>query len=247
MNHPTTSDPTGDAGRQPNLGKQAKDINAAIRYTMWSVFRLREPLGDQPRTDLGAGLAKFVDELTGNNVTVRGLYDVSGLRADADLMLWCHADSADALQDAYHGFRRTDLGKRFDSVWSQLALHRPAEFNKSHVPAFLADERPHDYLCVYPFVRSYDWYLLPDAERRAMLAEHGQMARDYPDVRANTVASFALGDYEWILAFEGPDLARIVELMWKLRYTDARRHVREETPFFTGPRLPAEQLIAGLP
>ena len=47
--------------------------------------------------------------------------------------------------------------------------------------------RPRAYVCVYPFVRSYEWYLLPDDERRALLAEHGQMARDYPDVRANTV------------------------------------------------------------
>jgi peroxiredoxin len=250
MTDPTpaaTSDLAADAGRQPNLGKQAKDINAAIRYTMWSVFRLGEPLGDQPRTDLGAGLAKFVDELTGSDVTVRGLYDVSGLRADADLMMWCHADSADALQDAYHGLRRTDLGKRFDPVWSQLALHRPAEFNKSHVPAFLADERPRDYLCVYPFVRSYDWYLLPDNERRAMLAEHGQMARDYPDVRANTVASFALGDYEWILAFEADELHRIVDLMRHLRGSRARLHVRDEVPFYTGRRRTPEQIVATLP
>ena len=118
-----------------------------------------------------------------------------------------------------------------------MALHRPAEFNKSHVPAFIAGEDPGDYLCVYPFVRSLDWYLLPDDERRKMLVEHGMAGREYPDVRANTVPAFALGDYEWILAFEGPDLGRIVELMWKLRYTDARRHVREETPFFTGPRV----------
>ena len=47
--------------------------------------------------------------------------------------------------------------------------------------------RPRAYVCVYPFVRSYEWYLLPDDERRALLAEHGQMAREYPDVRANTV------------------------------------------------------------
>ena len=44
------------------------------------------------------------------------------------------------------------------------------------------------YVCVYPFVRSYEWYLLPDEERRDMLKEHGMQARPYPDVRANTVA-----------------------------------------------------------
>ena len=55
------------------------------------------------------------------------------------------------------------------------------------------------------------------AERRALLAEHGIMAREYPDVRANTVPSFALNDYEWILAFEADELHRIVDLMRHLR------------------------------
>jgi len=80
-------------------------------------------------------------------------------------------------------------------------------------------------------VRSYDWYLLPDEDRRRMLADHGKMARGYPDVRANTVASFSLGDYEWILAFEADELYRIVDLMRLLRASEARMHVREEVPF----------------
>ena len=50
-----------------------------------------------------------------------------------------------------------------------------------------------------------------------MLASTAQMAREYPDVRANTVASFALGDYEWMLAFEADELHRIVDLMRHLR------------------------------
>ena len=124
-----------------------------------------------------------------------------------------------------------------------MALHRPAEFNKSHIPAFLADEQPRAYLCVYPFVRSYEWYLLPDAERRELLSEHGKMARGYPDVRANTVASFALGDYEWMLAFEADELHRIVDLMRDLRASGARRHVREEIPFYTGRRRPVADIV----
>ena len=64
---------------------------------------------------------------------------------------------------------------------------------------------------------------------------------------ALAVPAFALGDYEWLLAFEAPELHRIVDLMRDLRATDARRHVREETPFFTGPRVSVEQLVAALP
>ncbi|MGH3982456.1 MAG: chlorite dismutase family protein, partial [Pseudonocardiaceae bacterium] len=112
---------------------------------------------------------------------------------------------------------------------------------------FLAGEQPRRYVCVYPFVRSYEWSLLPDTERRELLAEHGMQARDYPDVRANTVSSFALGDYEWILAFEADELHRIVDLMRALRASRARRHVRAEVPFFTGPRVPVAELVAALP
>ena len=79
-----------------------------------------------------------------------------------------------------------------------------------------------------------------------MLAEHGKMARGYPDVRANTVASFALGDYEWMLAFEADELHRIVDLMRELRASTARRHVREEVPFYTGVRKPVAELVADL-
>jgi chlorite dismutase len=99
---------------------------------------------------------------------------------------------------------------------------------------------------VYPFVRSYDWYLLPDEDRRRMLADHGKMARGYPDVRANTVASFSLGDYEWLLAFEADELHRIVDLMRHLRASEARMHVREEVPFYTGRRKSVAELVEGL-
>jgi chlorite dismutase len=204
------------------------------------------PLPDD-RAAAAGEVESLFEQLAAKDVTTRGTYDVAGLRADADLMIWWHAASSDDLQEAYNRFRRTAVGAACDPVWSSMALHRPAEFNKGHVPAFLADEAARDYICVYPFVRSYDWYLLPDEERRAMLAEHGQMARGFPDVRANTVASFALGDYEWMLAFEADELHRIVDLMRHLRASRARLHVREEVPFYTGRRKPVAELVAALP
>jgi len=225
--------------------KKARDLNQVIRYTLWSVFRLKDALPED-RSAHAAEVEELFAQLAGKDVTVRGSYDVSGLRADADLMIWWHAESSDALQEAYNRFRRTRLGLALEPVWSNMALHRPAEFNKSHVPAFLADETPRDYVCVYPFVRSYEWYLLEDTERRRLLAEHGQLARGYPDVRANTVASFALGDYEWLLAFEADELYRIVDLMRDLRASETRLYVREEVPFFTGRRKPIGELLAGL-
>jgi peroxiredoxin len=223
-------------------------LNSTIRYTMWSVFRVEPGRLPTDRAEPSREAQHYLEALAGKGVVVRGVYDLAGLRADADWLIWWHAAEIEALQSGYTDLRRaTALGRASLPVWSTAALHRPAEFNKSHVPAFLADEEPRRYVCVYPFVRSYEWYLLPDAQRRELLAEHGMQARDYPDVRANTVASFALGDYEWILAFEADELHRIVDLMRALRASRARRHVRQEVPFFTGPRVPVAELVAALP
>lgn len=214
---------------------KARELNEVIRYAMWSVFRVDRRAGLDPELAADSA-AKALAEFEEQGLVIRGWYDIAGLRADADVMLWAHAESSDQLQAAYHSLLRCDFGASLTPIWSQFGLHRPAEFNKSHIPAFIADERARKYLCVYPFIRSYEWYLLPDDERRDLLVEHGMMGRGYPDVRANTIPAFALGDYEWILAFEADELDRIVDLMRHLRGSRARLHVREETPFFTGKR-----------
>ncbi|WP_163375836.1 hydrogen peroxide-dependent heme synthase [Dietzia sp. Alg238-R159] len=225
-----------------------KKLNSTLRYLMFSVFTVTPGQLGEDRDAVAADLDEFLARYDGTDVVVRGLYDISGLRAEADFMIWTHSEHIEDLQRFYNEFRRTTiLGRASTAYWSNTALHRPAEFNKSHIPAFLAEEEPGAYVSVYPFVRSYEWYLLPDEERRQILAQHGRAAREYPDVRANTVPSFTLGDYEWILAFEAPQLDRIVDLMREMRATEARRHVREEIPFFTGPRVTAGQLAASMP
>ncbi len=223
----------------------ARRINDTIRYMQISVFALAGTLGPM-RSELADETQRALNEVKGDLVT-RGWYDVGGLRADADVMVWWHSDTSETLQEAYHTLRSTGFGQALKPVWSVQALHRPAEFNKSHIPAFMAQEHAHEWVCVYPFVRSYEWYLLSDDERRELLKEHGMMARGYPDVRANTVATFALSDYEWLLAFEAEELHRIVDLMRHLRGSRARLHVREEIPFYTGRLWPLADLLEKLP
>ena len=244
----TQPDGTGSGATEGSGKLKARDLNELIRYTMWSVFRVtdRGALESGGLGNAAAEVSDLLDQAAGKGIVTRGCYDVQGFRADADFMFWWIAPTSDDLQDLYVRFRRTRLGRCSEPVWSVMALHRPAEFNKGHIPAFLAEEEPRAYVSVYPFVRSYQWYLLDPAERRKMLAEHGMMAREYPDVRANTVAWFALNDYEWILAFEADELHRIVDLMRHLRGAEARLHTRLEIPFYTGRRKPVDGLVADL-
>ncbi len=220
-------------------------------WTLWTVLRRpgageavatagREDGGPGPVTDpepVVTALGRLAD-----GVVLRGIYDVSGLRADADVMVWLHGERAEDLQSEIRRLRSSAELAPLVGTWSAMGVHRPAEFSADHLPAYMRDTEPRTWLTVYPFVRSYDWYLLAAEDRRAMLGEHGRMGRGFPTVLANTVASFALGDYEWLLGLEADDLTDLVDLMRALRAAEARRHVREEIPFFTGRRIGADEL-----
>jgi len=209
----------------------------ALGYTLWAVLRR------DGSTLAGAGdLAPAIAAVEAAGVTIRGFYDVSSMRADADLMIWMHGEKPETLQWALRELRRSEPLKSLLPTWNAMGVHREAEFTRSHVPAFLRGKEPEAWLTVYPFVRSYEWYLLPDDERKAMLADHGRKGSEYPQVLANTVAAFALGDYEWILPLEAPELVDLVDLMRHLRQTDARLHVREEIPFYTGRRIRVDEI-----
>jgi hydrogen peroxide-dependent heme synthase len=181
-----------------------------------------------------------------DGVTVRGLYSTVGFRADTDLMLWLLGPSPDALQDAVVAFGRTEAGRRLTTSWTFMGVTKPAEFTSDHAPAFAKGEPPRRYACVYPFVRSAEWYLLPRDERSQLLREHGEMGREFPDVLANTTSAFGLGDWEWILAFEAEELDRIVDCIRRLRDATARRFTKEEVPFVTGIRKDVRSAFADL-
>jgi hydrogen peroxide-dependent heme synthase len=210
-------------------------INDTIRYTNWTAFRRTSSVSDPSAAS--AQWLDLIESLSQKDLVVRGAYDIRGFRGDADLLLWIHAPEAETIQETLKLFGRGALGRHFETTWSGMGLHRPAEFNRSHVPGFMAGLGAKDWLCIYPFVRSFEWYLLPEAERREMLIEHGQSGHKYQGIVSNTVASFALGDYEWLLALESDELHEIVDMMRDLRYTKARLHVREEVPFFTGKQI----------
>ena len=248
MTHPTAGeavDPTQPA--TPTQAESDAPVDSPQGFTLFAVLR-KDP-GNPDDLD-GHDVPRAVDELDdvialveAEGVTVRGFYDVSGLRADADVMIWTHSPEAETLQWAHRELRRTRLLKSLLPTWNAMGVHRDAEFNKSHVPGFLRGVEPKGWMTVYPFVRSYEWYLLPEAERSKMLADHGRKGASFRGAIANTVSSFALGDYEWLLPIESDELTELVDLMRELRNTEARRHVREEVPFYTGRRITTAELV----
>ena len=212
----------------------------------WAAYTVFERTGDRPQDadpDADrAGFEQLVQELSNDDVTVRGIYDVSGMRDHADLMVWLTGQQPERLQAAIRRIRREPLLAGTRQVWNAMGVHREAEFAAGHAPSFARGVPPEQWVCVYPFVRSYEWYYMDAQHRSEMLRNHGMKARDYPQVLANTIACFGLNDFEWLLALEAPELVDLVDLMRHFRNTEARLHVREETPFYTGRRIGSDEV-----
>lgn len=179
-------------------------------------------------------------------IEVRGIYSVAGLRADSDVVFWLLSESLDALQEFAVSLRRTTFGRATALSWSFPALTRPPEFVGDHQTAYQKGLPPLRWLCLYPFVRTVDWYLMPREQRGKILREHGAMGREFTMVQFNNAQAFGLGDYEWILAFECDDPQHFVDMVRKLRESEARRYTKEDTPFLVGPRKPLADVLADL-
>ncbi len=88
---------------------------------------------------------------------------------DADVVLWLVAPSPEETQRAFIEFRRTEVGRLLDLV---VDLHGRGEAGRVHRRPFarLPERRTaRPYLCVYPFVRTPEWYVLPREERAELL------------------------------------------------------------------------------
>jgi len=217
-------------------------------YALYPVFLASDEFRGLSSEDL-AEVSQEVENLYKDwegRVDVRGTYSTVGFRADADLMLWLHGDAPDVLQRALVEFRRTTVGRLIEPTWMFMGAVKPAEFTADHAPAFVKGTPPEKFLCVYPFVRTPEWYLLPREERGELLREHGGAGREFPEVLANTTSAFGLGDWEWILAFEAERADSLVDCIRRLRETEARLYTKVEIPFVTGIRKSVADVLDDL-
>lgn len=215
-------------------------------YSSYPAFKVdRSVLRETDRAVAAKEIEALLEKYDGR-VETRGAYTTAAFTADADVMFWWVASSIDDIQDLLLDLKRTQIARGLTQVGSFLGVTRPAEFAKDHQPAFVKGDEPKRYICVYPFVRTPEWYLLASEDRSRLLGEHGEAGREFPDVLANTTSAFGLGDYEWILCFEADSPVRIVELIRRLRATEARRYTKVEIPFISGIRKELEVVIDDL-
>lgn len=179
-------------------------------------------------------------------------YNLVGTRGDADFLLWQISPSISDLSNLATGLRSTGLGKHLATPYSYLAMSRPSPYVEAHKhrgqtnQPGLIEPRGDQYLFVYPFTKTNDWYQLPKESRQQMMNEHFTIGHRYPSVKVHTTYSFGIDDQEFVLGFESDHPDDFLRLVMELRESQARPYTLLDTPIFTCVRSPLEECLDSL-
>lgn len=262
---------------------------AASTYSVYWLYRADPAWRRLPAAEREHGKRAYLEALDARDpsVTLRGAYSTVGLRHDTDLFLWAHGPDLDAIQRLAVALAHSGLGAYLTPAYTYVGSVAAARYDPEHKPAFVRGIPPRDYISMYPFTKTPDWYLLPYDRRRALMAEHGQLGQRHTDpvahgriagggdsngrgrgqpatatesapeaaraasataggILTNTVDTFGLSDYEFVVAFEADDAAALCRMVEDLRAVEVRRYTRADTPVFLGRRREPAEALADL-
>lgn len=158
-------------------------------------------------------------------------FSLMGTRGDCDLLLLAQAQSLERIHEFHVVLAQSGLAAWSTIPHSFLAMTKPSEYSQeSRLEVRTGRAR---YLFVYPFVKTREWYRLDPSERYRVMQEHIRIGREYPDIDLNTSYSFGLDDQEFVVAFETNRPADFLDLVQRLRTTEASAYTKRDTPTFT--------------
>jgi len=171
-------------------------------------------------------------------------FSLVGTRGDADLMLLSQATNLERIHEFHVVLAQSGLMKWCETPYSYLALTKPSEYSdESRLEVRPAHGR---YLFVYPFVKTREWYRIPRDERWRIMQEHIKVGREFPQIDLNTSYSFGLDDQEFVVAFETDEPAAFLDLVQRLRTTEASAYTKRDTPTFTCVSCAVERALNAL-
>ena len=158
-------------------------------------------------------------------------FSLVGTRGDAEMMLVAEAENLDRIHEFHVVLAQSGLMKWCSIPHSFLGMRKGSEYSDERrlVPRPFRGR----YLFVYPFVKTRSWYALPAEERRRIMTEHIRIGREYPDVDNHTTYCFGLDDQEFVVAFDTDDVGSFLDLVQRLRGTEASSFTARDTPSFT--------------
>jgi chlorite dismutase len=171
-------------------------------------------------------------------------FSLVGTRADAELMLVMEAENLDRIHEFHVVLSQSGLMQWATQPYSFLGLRKASEYSdeERQLPRRFKGK----YLFVYPFVKTREWYGLEAGERWRIMQEHIAVGREYPTVDNHTTYSFGLDDQEFVVAFDTNDAGAFLDLVQRLRTTEASAWTKRDTPSFTCINTSIERALIAL-
>jgi len=168
-------------------------------------------------------------------------FSLVGTRGDADLMLLAETENLDRIHEFHVVLAQSGLMKWCTQPYSFLGLRKGSEYSDD----LRLKPRPFrgKYVFVYPFVKTRAWYGLDRDERWRIMQEHIRVGRETPEVDNHTTYSFGLDDQEFVVAFDTDDAGAFLDLVQRLRTTEASAYTLRDTPSFTCLRTSVERAV----
>lgn len=222
------------------------DTQPTSAYAAFWLYRANDARFELEPEDAGAIPVETATILTdhANDVTLRAAYSTIGFSAGADLILWVVSDDMRKLHALAADLHSSAFSAFFEQVHVYAGTASASQYDPNHGPAFLRGIPPKDYLSVYPFVKTPEWFLLDFEERRRLMVEHGKMGHEYPSILTNTINSFGIADQEFVVALEDDDPGQLIKMVQRLRAAEVRKYTALDTPIFLGLKMPVEDAIS---
>ncbi|HKO57386.1 MAG TPA: chlorite dismutase family protein [Thermoanaerobaculia bacterium] len=201
----------------------------------------------QAKADAKRQLAEIIQKYTGPMMVLP--YSTVGLKTGVDFMLWRIGYDIEPFQQMAAEINRSAIGGWIEMPFSYLAMTKHSQYVDEHVHEgqegrrlkIVPGKKP--FLFVYPFVKTRDWYLLPQSDRQRIMNEHIAIGHKYPRVKINTTYSFGLDDQDFVVAFEADSPAEFLDLVQELRETESSKYTVRDTPMYTCRRATVEEIL----
>jgi chlorite dismutase len=178
-------------------------------------------------------------------------YSTIGLRTNVDFMIWRIGYELEPIQEMTARLNKTEMGKYIEPTQSFLSMTKRSMYIDKDNPEHVED-RLHiipgksQYLFVYPFVKTREWYSRTAEQRQEMMDEHIRIGSKYRSVKLHTTYSFGLDDQDFVVAFEADKPEEFLDLVQELRETESSKYTLRDTPMYTSRRAPIEEILDSL-
>lgn len=238
-------DPSGQvAQKEPDRSKR--------QFMRYAFYKLDPAFRRLPVDERKAARDQFIELIARwdnrDDVILRS-YSLIGIRADTDFMLWQISFELESFQAMQSEINNSLLGAYLSQSHSYLSEQKRSQYvNRIQGSGDGVELKPGEgkYLFVYPFIKTRAWYKLSPHARQGMMDEHVYASLPFKGIRLNTSYSYGIDDQEFVVAFDSDYPQEFVDLVHRLRYTEASSYTQRDVPMFTCVKTPVDKILSQL-